>query len=104
MSGEQPAATRQTPAGAGHVVADRGEAAAFLATPASHGPWIDRVERVDTHGAMVFLGGERAYKMKRAVRYPYMDFSSLALRRLRAGSGAQPAHRTGALSRASRGG
>ncbi len=27
----------------------------------------------------MFLVGARAYKMKRAVRYPYMDFSTLAL-------------------------
>ena len=79
MSAEQSNVEPKKPAG--HVVADQGEAAAFLATPASHGPRVDRVERIDTHGAMVFLAGERAYKMKRAVRYPYMDFSSLALRR-----------------------
>ena len=79
MSAEQSNVEPKKPAG--HVVADQGEAAAFLATPASHGPRVDRVERIDTHGAMVFLAGERAYKMKRAVHYPYMDFSSLALRR-----------------------
>lgn len=67
--------------GAGHVVADQSEAVAFLADPGQHGPGISEVERIDTHGAMVFLAGERAYKIKRAVRYPYMDFSTLALRR-----------------------
>ncbi len=68
-------------AGADHVVADQSEVAAFLATPATHGAGIHRVERFDTHGAMVFLAGQRAYKLKRAVRYSYMDFSTLALRR-----------------------
>ena len=38
------------------------------------------VERVDTHGAHVFLGRERAWKMKRAVRFSFMDLSTLARR------------------------
>ena len=66
---------------ADHVVADQSEIAAFLSTPATHGAGIHGVERIDTHGAMVFLAGQRAYKLKRAVRFPYMDFSTLALRR-----------------------
>ena len=53
----------------------------FLASegayPGSRGP----VERIDTHGAVVFLVGDRAYKLKRAVRYDYMDFSTVARRR-----------------------
>jgi hypothetical protein len=57
-----------------HVVADQSEVAAFLADPATHGG--APVERFDTHGAMVFLAGERGYKLKRAVHYPYMDFST----------------------------
>ena len=36
--------------------------------------------RIDTHGAVVFLSGDRAYKLKRAVKFPYMDFSTLARR------------------------
>jgi aminoglycoside phosphotransferase family enzyme/predicted kinase len=32
--------------------------------------------RIDTHGAVVFLSGDRAYKLKRAVKFPYMDFST----------------------------
>ncbi|RME63266.1 MAG: aminoglycoside phosphotransferase [Alphaproteobacteria bacterium] len=52
----------------------------FLEDPASHG--IDTpVRRIDTHGAVLFLAGDRAYKVKRAVRYPYMDFSTLAKRK-----------------------
>jgi len=54
-------------------------AAAFLADPASHGGAV--VERVETHAAIVFLAGERAYKLKRAVRYPYLDYSTVARRR-----------------------
>jgi aminoglycoside phosphotransferase family enzyme/predicted kinase len=67
--------------GADHVVADQSEIAAFLAAPAAYGPDVHRVERIDTHGAMVFLAGTRAYKLKRAVHFPYMDFSTLERRR-----------------------
>jgi hypothetical protein len=69
------------PSDANRLVADQGEVGAFLCEPATYGPGIARVERIDTHGASVFLAGDRAYKMKRAVRYPYMDFSTLALRK-----------------------
>lgn len=53
----------------------------FLADPRSHHPSPPRVDRIDTHGAIVFLAGDTVYKVKRAVRYDYMDFSSLARRR-----------------------
>jgi len=81
MTGEHGRGRPSESSRAGHVVADQSEAIAFLADPAHHGPETTKVERIDTHGAMVFLAGGRAYKIKRAVRYPYMDFSSLALRR-----------------------
>ncbi len=61
-----------------HVVQDQSEVAAFLADPGSHDG--AQVTRIETHGAMVFLADDRAYKIKKAVRYPYMDFSTLALR------------------------
>jgi aminoglycoside phosphotransferase family enzyme/predicted kinase len=50
----------------------------WLGDPANHGG--QAVERVETHGAMVFLAGDRAFKIKRAVHLPYFDFSTLALR------------------------
>ncbi|MGY3621089.1 bifunctional aminoglycoside phosphotransferase/ATP-binding protein [Bradyrhizobium sp. USDA 10063] len=37
--------------------------------------------RVDTHGSIVFLKPHRVYKIKRAVRLPYLDYSSLAKRK-----------------------
>lgn len=52
----------------------------FLEDPASHGQ-IEPVKRIDTHGAVVFLAGRDVYKVKRAVRYPYMDFSTLEKRK-----------------------
>jgi aminoglycoside phosphotransferase family enzyme/predicted kinase len=39
------------------------------------------VRRVDTHAAAVFLGPERVLKVKRAVRFPFLDFSTLDRRR-----------------------
>ena len=59
---------------------DQSEVVDWLEDPASHGPGVEAVARIDTHAAMVFLAGARAYKLKRAVRYPYLDFSGLAQR------------------------
>jgi uncharacterized protein len=51
----------------------------LLASPATHGG--AAVERIDTHSAIVFLAGSRAWKVKRAVRFDYLDFSTAARRR-----------------------
>jgi uncharacterized protein len=63
---------------------DQREVFAFMADPAAY----DRahsgsapVQRIDTHSAAVFLHGNRAFKIKRAVRYPFLDFSTLAKRK-----------------------
>ena len=42
---------------------------------------VARVELVETHGAWVLLAGDFAYKIKKPVRLPFMDFGTLALRR-----------------------
>jgi aminoglycoside phosphotransferase family enzyme/predicted kinase len=55
------------------------EVIALLASPDAHGG--APVERVETHASIVFLAGDRAYKLKRAVRYDYLDFSTLERRR-----------------------
>lgn len=39
------------------------------------------VRRIDTHAASVFLAGSRALKIKRAVRFPFLDYSTLAKRK-----------------------
>lgn len=39
------------------------------------------VVRIDTHLSHVFLSGTRAYKLKRALKLPFVDFSSRAQRR-----------------------
>ena len=51
----------------------------FLAAPSTHGGVT--VERIDTHASIVFLAGARAYKLKRAVRFDYLDFSTSERRR-----------------------
>ncbi len=63
----------------GTVVEDQSAAVDFLSAPATHGG--NPVEVIETHGAYVFLAGDRAVKMKRAVWFPYMDFSTLERRR-----------------------
>src|SRR3972149_9635829 len=52
---------------------------AFLADSATHGG--RPVRRMDTHAAVVFLAGDRAFKIKRAVRFPFLDYSTLEKRR-----------------------
>jgi aminoglycoside phosphotransferase family enzyme/predicted kinase len=39
------------------------------------------VEHVETHAAHVFLCGDRAFKIKKSIRLPYLDFSTPELRR-----------------------
>jgi aminoglycoside phosphotransferase family enzyme/predicted kinase len=53
----------------------------FLREPRSYPHRPRTVERIDTHGAVIFLAGSRAYKLKRAVKLAYLDFSSLEKRR-----------------------
>jgi hypothetical protein len=51
----------------------------FLASPSTYGG--ANVARIDTHTAIVFLAGTRALKLKRAVRFDYVDFSTSERRR-----------------------
>lgn len=57
------------------------EVFAFLMRPAAWPEAPERVETIDTHGARVFLAGGTVLKVKRAVRLPYLDFSTLDARR-----------------------
>jgi len=58
---------------------DQTEAIAYLADPTSYGA-TGPVEIMETHISRIFLCGDRAFKMKRAVRLPYADFSTPDLR------------------------
>ena len=83
------------------VTEDQSNVVAFLESPAAHGG--AAVERVDTHASIVFLSGDRALKLKRAVRYDYLDFSTVEKRKamceaeLRANVRAAPAIYRGVL-------
>lgn len=54
---------------------------AFLSTPEAYGLHSGPVERIDTHISVVWLAADRAYKLKREVRYDYVDFSTVERRR-----------------------
>ncbi|MDO8678197.1 MAG: AAA family ATPase [Acidobacteriota bacterium] len=61
------------------ITEDQTAVVTFLAAPSTHGGVA--VERIDTHAAVVFLAGDRAFKLKRAVCYDYLDFSTVEQRR-----------------------
>ena len=61
------------------ITGDQSDVIALLGSPTTHGG-LD-VERIDTHTAVVFLAGTRAYKLKRAVRFDYLDSSTPDRRR-----------------------
>lgn len=61
------------------IVDDQEDALAFLSQPAAFGR-DGAVERMETHISRIFLVAGRAYKMKRAVHLPYLDFSTPAIR------------------------
>src|SRR4249919_1206630 len=52
---------------------------ALLAESATHGG--AAVKRIDTHAGSVFLAGSRTFKVKRAVRFPFLDYSTLDKRK-----------------------
>ena len=56
------------------ITDDQSQTIAFLSTPAAHAG--TAVERIDTHTSIVFLAGERVWKLKRSVRYDYLDYST----------------------------
>jgi aminoglycoside phosphotransferase family enzyme/predicted kinase len=59
------------------VAPNQDQSAVFdlLGNPATFG--VETVRRIDTHAASVFLAGDRVVKVKRAVRYPFLDYSTL---------------------------
>src|SRR4051812_16609823 len=59
-------------------VDDQRDLLAYLGSGAPFGT--SRISRIDTHAATIFLAGDRAWKIKRAVRFPYLDFSRVVQR------------------------
>jgi len=55
----------------------------FLQSPAAHrghAGVVAAVQTIETHMSWVFIAGDRVLKLKKAVRYPFLDFSTLAAR------------------------
>ena len=52
----------------------------FLSNPANWPEPVTRIEHVQTHISHLFLGRALAFKMKKALRLPYLDFSTLEKR------------------------
>lgn len=61
------------------ILDDQREVSAFLGGSSPQGGG-DDADIIDTHISRVFLVGDRAYKLKRAVRLPYADFSTPEIR------------------------
>jgi aminoglycoside phosphotransferase family enzyme len=56
------------------------EKVAFLSEARSYGLPAGDVVRRETHMSWVFLAGDQAFKLKKPVRFPYLDFSTLQRR------------------------
>ncbi len=52
-----------------------------LLSPERYQHPVESVSLTETHGAWVLLAGEFAYKIKKPVRFPFMDFGTLSARR-----------------------
>jgi uncharacterized protein len=61
------------------VTENQTEVIDWIASRSTHGG--AEVERIDTHTAIVVLAGSRAFKLKRAVRFDYVNFSTTERRR-----------------------
>ncbi len=76
--GEPEGAMNREPDTQEPVLALLGDPATYLADAKNGG---HAVKRIDTHAASVFLVGPRALKIKRAVKFPFLDFSTLEKRK-----------------------
>ena len=68
------------PVGAREVSLD--EKVAFLSRANSYPSPAGEVIARETHMSWVFLAGDEAYKLKKPVRFPYLDFSTLSRREM----------------------
>lgn len=56
------------------------EVLSFLGSAEAHGLSAPP-KRIDTHSSVVFLAGQKVYKVKRAVKLPFLDYSTLEKRK-----------------------
>jgi aminoglycoside phosphotransferase family enzyme len=52
----------------------------FLQSPAAHGGTTSAVQSIETHMSWVFLAEQQVLKLKKPVRFPFLDFSTVAAR------------------------
>jgi uncharacterized protein len=62
------------------VTVNQADVIAYLSSPTAYGSTAP-IQRIDTHSSVVFLVDERVFKLKRAVRYDYLDYSTVERRR-----------------------
>jgi aminoglycoside phosphotransferase family enzyme len=62
---------------AGDAEATLDQKVAFLSRPGAYTHPVAAVTPRETHMSWVFLAGNRAYKLKKPVHFPYLDFASL---------------------------
>ncbi len=63
-----------------HGDRDQEPLAAWLSQPRAYPHPVERVEQLQTHISRVFLAGPFVYKLKKPVRYDFLDFSTPAAR------------------------
>lgn len=68
------------PAGAATRPPSLADKVRYLSDPASYPHRPRAVRAVETHMSWVFLAGPLVYKLKKPVRYPFLDFGTLAAR------------------------
>ncbi|MDH5187671.1 MAG: AAA family ATPase [Rhodospirillaceae bacterium] len=63
------------------ITEDQSETISFLSSAAAFSDGSKSIARRETHISEIFIGDTRVYKLKRAVKLPYLDFSTRQLRR-----------------------
>jgi hypothetical protein len=53
---------------------DQHDVICFLSKASSYGTAVEPVKIIQTHVSLVFLAGDCAYKLKRTMKYPCLDF------------------------------
>lgn len=61
-------------------IEDQSAMVTFLSSPEAFADGTKTVGRASTHISEIFIGDTHVYKLKRAVKYPYLDFSTKDLR------------------------
>jgi aminoglycoside phosphotransferase family enzyme len=82
MRAAPPSSTCRAPAAAARSPSSLAAKVAFLSRPQSYPGRPRAVEPLETHMSWVFLADDRVYKLKKPVRYDFLDFSTVELRRL----------------------